>query len=83
MLFQLETSMHVNRVVIFMIERQRVQEVQMLGRDGVLNLPTRIIKILLFGYVKSSADILLKRTFAAGDRGNPKVGAALDRKSVV
>ena len=78
MLFQLETGMHVNGVVIFMIERQSVKEVQVLCRNGVLDLPSRIIEILLFGDVKSSTYILLKRTFAAGDRRYPKVGASFN-----
>jgi hypothetical protein len=75
MLFQLETGMDVNRIVIFMIERQCVEELQMLRRNGVLNIPASVIEILLAGYVKNSAYILLKRAFAAGYRSNPKVGA--------
>ena len=66
MLFQFKTGMNVNRIVIFMIERQCVEELQMLRRNGVLNLPASVIEILLAGYVKSSAYILLKRVFAAG-----------------
>src|SRR6266851_1690857 len=76
MLFEFETSMDVNRVVIFMIERQCLEELQMLRRNGVLNLTSCVIEILLAGYIKSSAYILLKCTFAAGNWRNPKVGAA-------
>src|SRR5882762_3727588 len=76
MLFRFQTSMDVNCVVIFMIERQRVEELQMLCRKSALNLASCVIEILLAGYVKSSPHILLKRTFAAGDWRNPKVGAS-------
>src|SRR6266536_4235188 len=79
MLRWIETRMNVNRQVIFVVVRQLMKKVQMLWRNAVFDLAASIVQILLCRDTQTFSDILLEGSFTSRNRGNPKVGGAVDK----
>src|SRR6266699_394660 len=79
MLRKIETGVHINRIIIFVEVRQRVKEVQMVGRHAGFDLAACIIQILFFRYAQGFPYILFKGTLATGHWSNPEVSAAFNK----
>src|ERR1044072_7597887 len=73
------TGVYVDSEIVFVVVRQRVQEIEMFRGHAVFDVASRVVKILTLRYLERSPGILLKRTLTARHRSNPKIGAALDK----